>query len=210
MTSFDDRFRDDLERLIRWRRDVRKFRSDAVDPGLLSYLLGLADHAPSVGLSQPWRFVEICDTARRDRVIASFERCNADALAAYDGSARTDYARLKLEGLHEAPVHLAVFADEVTEKGRGLGRRTMPEMLRYSVVTAVHTFWLAARASGLGVGWVSILEPDDVRLAADVPSDWQLVAYLCVGWPLEEAETPELERSGWESRASDGPEHLVR
>jgi 5,6-dimethylbenzimidazole synthase len=200
MAEFSDAFRGDFARLVKWRRDVRRFRPDPVDPTLLDELLDLAGHAPSVGLSEPWRFVAVTGTAARSRVVASFEACNGDALSDYHGEARHLYARLKLEGLREAPVHLAVFADEATDKGRGLGRRTMPEMLRYSVVTAVHTFWLAARAAGLGVGWVSIIDPDEVRAAACVPGHWSLVAYLCVGWPQEISDTPELERAGWECR----------
>ena len=110
------------------------------------------------------------------------------------------YARLKLEGLTLAPVHLAVCADEGTATGHRLGRATMPETLRYSVVAAVQTFWLAARAEGLGVGWVSILDPAAVCRELDLPSDWTLVAYLCIGWPQEEHDDPELERHGWETR----------
>lgn len=198
--DFDDAFRAEFEQLIKWRRDVRRFKSDPVDPKLIAYLLELADHAPSVGLSQPWRFVEVSDEAAHKAIIASFERCNADALKSYDGDDKALYVRLKLEGLREAPVQFAVFCDEETLKGKGLGRQTMPEMLRYSVVTAVHTFWLAARASGLGMGWVSILEPEEIRKALATPPDWTLVAYLCVGYPREDHADPELERAGWERR----------
>lgn len=198
--DFDDAFRAEFEELIKWRRDVRRFTGKQVDPELIAHLLELADLAPSVGLSQPWRFVEVKTQAARKAVIASYERCNADALDSYDGDDRALYARLKLEGLHEAPVQFAVFCDEETSQGKGLGRQTMPEMLRYSVVTAVHTFWLAARAAGVGVGWVSILEPEAVRKALDAQEHWTLVAYLCVGFPREEHEDPELERAGWERR----------
>ena len=198
--SFDKAFRAEFEELIKWRRDVRRFRTDRVDPGLIAHLLELAGHAPSVGLSQPWRFVQVGDKTARKAVIDTFERCNVEALADYEGGDKALYARLKLEGLREAPVQFAVFCDEETPKGKGLGRRTMPETLRYSVVTAVHTFWLAARVYGLGVGWVSILEPDAVRKALSAPESWTLVAYLCVGFPQEEHDDPELERAGWEAR----------
>ncbi len=135
---------------------------------------------------------------------ASFGRANAQALDGYCGEERGRYARLKLEGLEAAPVHLAVFSDEATEAGSGLGRQTMPETLRYSVVGAVHTLWLAARAEGLGLGWISILEPDVVTKALDVPGGWALVAYLCLGWPEEEHLDPELVRHGWQERLAAG------
>jgi len=198
--DFDDAFRAEFEELLKWRRDVRRFTADPVDPKLIAHLLELADLAPSVGLSQPWRFVEVKDGAAHKVIVASFERCNAAALEGYDGDDKTLYARLKLEGLREASVQFAVFCDEGTLKGKGVGRQTMPEMLSYSVVTAIHTFWLAARAIGLGVGWVSILEPEEVCKALDTPDDWVLVAYLCVGFPQEEHTDPELERVGWETR----------
>jgi 5,6-dimethylbenzimidazole synthase len=198
--EFDDTFRADFESLLKWRRDVRRFKSDPVDPSLIAHLLKLADHAPSVGLSQPWRFVEVAKGEQRDAILASYQRCNAEALKDYDGDDRTLYARLKLEGLREAPVQFAVFCDEETSKGKGLGRQTMPETLRYSVVNAIHTFWLAARAHNVGMGWVSILEPDEVRNALSAPDDWSFVAYLCVGYPQEDHDDPELERAGWEQR----------
>ncbi len=177
---------------------MRHFLPTPVDSALLDELLALACLAPSVGLSQPWRFVSVADPARRRAVRASFERCNAAALAGQDRAAA--YARLKLAGLDEAPCHLAVFAEPDPEQGGGLGRQTMPETAAYSAVLAIHTLWLAARAAGLGLGWVSILEPDAIRLALDVPEAWRLVAYLCLGTPASEEDTPELERAGWEWR----------
>jgi len=203
--DFDDRFREQLEELIKWRRDVRRFRREPVDADLIDHLLELTNYAPSVGLSQPWRFVAIEGDKARGAVIESFERCNSEALAAYGEEDRALYVRLKLEGLREAPVQFAVFADEGTAKGKGLGRQTMPEMLRYSVVTAIYTFWLAARAYGIGVGWVSILDPDEIKQIAGVPEDWTLVAYLCVGWPEAESLQPDLERKGWEKRGLSQP-----
>jgi 5,6-dimethylbenzimidazole synthase len=198
--EFDDAFRDSLRELVLWRRDVRRFRRDPVDPALLHSLLELASHAPSVGHCQPWRFVLVESEARREAVKASFLRANARALENYDGEQRALYARLKLEGLKDAPVHLAVFADEATQAGSGLGRQTMPETLHYSVVGAIQTLWLAARAEGLGVGWISILEPEIVRQVLDVPDSWELVAYLCIGRPVEEHLDPELVRHRWQDR----------
>lgn len=201
--EFAARFRD----LVLWRRDVRRFRPDALPDGAVERLIELACSAPSVGNCQPWRFVLVEAPERRRAVRDAFERANQAALAGYDGEKRALYARLKLEGLDCAPVHLAVFADETTERGAGLGRQTMPETLRYSVVGAIHILWLAARAEGIGVGWVSILDPDVVTRALAVPESWRLVAYLCLGWPVEEHLDPELERAGWEARAA--PEQFV-
>ena len=200
---FDAGFRRQLAELFAWRRDVRRFRTDPLPDGALDALIREATLAPSVGYSQPWRFVTVRDPARREAIVANFERCNAEALAAYSGERAATYAGLKLSGLREAPEHLAVFAAEATERGHGLGRQTMPETLRYSVVTAVYTLWLAARAEGIGVGWVSILDPEAVGRTLAVPESWTLVAYLCVGYPREEHSDPELARHGWEVRADD-------
>ena len=155
--------------------------------------------SPSVGNSQPWRFVSVETPAARETIIANFNACNASALASYEGERAALYASLKLSGLREAPVHLAVFCDHATEAGSGLGRKTMPEALDYSVVAAIHTFWLCARAENLGVGWVSILDPKEVCRTLDVPAQWKLIAYLCVGFPLEEHLDPELVRHDWQA-----------
>jgi 5,6-dimethylbenzimidazole synthase len=201
-TSFDAAFRTKLRDLLVWRRDVRRFRSEPLPTGALERLIEIACLAPSVGLSQPWRFVIVDDPARRRAILEEFRSCNADALKSYAGELAAQYAELKLAGIQEAPSQLAVFADHATEVGHGLGRRTMPEMLEYSVVTAVHTMWLAARAEGIGMGWVSILAPARVNKVLDVPDAWRLVGYFCLGYPQAESSTPELERARWERRHS--------
>lgn len=200
---FDAAFHRQLEELFRWRRDVRRFRTEPVDESLLGRLLQLALLSPSVGNSQPWRFVRVDDARRRTLVRRCFEECNRDALACYAGDRAALYARLKLAGLDRAPVHLAVFVDQAAPEGSGLGRRTMPETLTWSVVGAIHALWLATRAHGVGMGWVSILDPAQVAAALEVPADWSLVAYLCLGWPEEEHADPELERAGWQARDLD-------
>jgi 5,6-dimethylbenzimidazole synthase len=197
---FDATFRETFRDLVLWRRDVRRFRTDPVDERLLDDLIEIATHAPSVGLSQPWRFVKVKSPERRRAVWESFARANERALQGYEGEQKANYMGLKLAGMKEAPIHLAVFADEATLTGSGLGRQTMPETLRYSVVAAVQTLWLAARAYGLGMGWVSIFDPAEVTRALDVPQTWKLVAYLDLGWPAEEHLDPELERHHWEQR----------
>ncbi len=194
-------FQAEFADLLAWRRDVRRFRpGEPPDEATLEALFDLAALSPSVGNCQPTRFVRVDDATRRQAVAANFEAANRQALGAYAGERAQLYARLKLAGLREAPIHLAVFCDEATEQGHGLGARTMPETRRYSAVCALHTFWLAARVRGLGVGWVSILDPDLVADCLDVPRSWAFIAYLCVGWPQEEHVTPELERAGWQKR----------
>ena len=157
---FDATFRKTFRDLVLWRRDVRRFRTDPVPEKLIDDLIELATHAPSVGLSQPWRFVKVKSPERRRAVWESFAKANERALGGYEGEQKANYSTLKLAGLKEAPIHLAVFSDKSTATGSGLGRQTMPETLRYSVVAAVQTMWLGARAEGLGMGWVSILDPD--------------------------------------------------
>jgi 5,6-dimethylbenzimidazole synthase len=198
---FDVAFRAMFAELLAWRRDVRHFRpNQAPDEATLAELFRLAALAPSVGNCQPTRFVRVDDNARRASIRTNFEAANQDALSAYAGERAALYSRLKLAGLRDAPIQLAVFCDEATEQGHGLGARTMPEARRYSTVCALHTFWLAARGYGLGVGWVSILGPEAIAAALDVPRAWTFIAYLCVGFPLEEHLIPELERVGWQAR----------
>jgi len=203
--DFDIAFREQFGELLRWRRDVRRFLPDSVPSALLETVLASVAHAPSVGNSQPWRFVRVDSSARRQGLLNSFRRANDDALAGYRGERAAHYARLKLSGLAEAPIVLAVFTDEATNQGHGLGRQTMPETLSYSTVAAVNTLWLVARCHGLGVGWVSIIEPDSVRTLLEVPSAWSLTALLCLGWPVEDHVDPELERAGWQERSRSLP-----
>ena len=208
--DFGSEFRAQFAQLLAWRRDVRRFRRDALPEGLLERLLGLAELAPSVGLSQPWRFVRVTGAEARARVRANFQAANAAALADYSGDRAALYARLKLAGLDDAPEQLAVFAEGDPAQGHGLGRRTMPETLLYSTVCAVHTLWLAARAEGVGLGWVSILDPEVMARDLTVPAGWRFVAYLCLGYPEEAQAEPELERHGWERRRTDGPPFITR
>ncbi len=194
--EFDAAFREKLAELFAWRRDVRRFRPDPVAPELIASLRAQADSAPSVGDSRPWLWIET-GAAQRAAIKANFQRANADALSAYEGERAKLYATLKLEGFDRSPVQFAVFCDREAARGQGLGRRTMPQTLDYSVVGAIMLFWLAARAAGLGVGWVSILDPEQARLDLGQPEHHALIAYLCVGWPEEEHVDPELVRLGW-------------
>jgi 5,6-dimethylbenzimidazole synthase len=208
--AFNEDFRARLTQLIAWRRDVRRFSGRPVPSPLIDMLLDTAHLSPSVGNSQPWRWVRVDSATRRAAIRASFIACNDAARQAQPDDRASVYAALKLEGFDRAPLQFAVFCDRSTEQGYGLGRQTMPEMLEYSTVAMVTTFWLAARAAGLGVGWISILDPSQVALELDAPSDWKLIAYLCVGWPETEHLDPELERYGWQSRTATGRKIEIR
>jgi 5,6-dimethylbenzimidazole synthase len=198
--AFSPAVRSGLIDLLTWRRDVRAFRRDALPAATVERLIDVSCLAPSVGLSEPWRFVLVEDVARRRAIRANFESANAAALAAQDGSRHHLYAKLKLAGLDDAPVQIATFADRETYQGHGLGRRTMPDAIEHSVAIAIHTLWLAARVEGIGLGWVSILDPASVNAALDVPDCWTLVGYLCLGYPQDTDDQPSLQRQGWESR----------
>lgn len=207
---FGDDFRAALLDLLVWRRDVRRFRRDPLPDGTFERLATIACLAPSVGLSQPWRLVSVASPSRRGAIRANFEICNAEALRLQPDDRAATYARLKLAGLDEAPCQFAVFADRTTPQGHGLGRLTMPEMIDYSAVMAVHTLWLAARAEGIGLGWVSILDPPGVASALDVPDTWKLIGYFCLGYPSDVDDVPALERQGWETRCKPSATIFVR
>ncbi|WP_417935241.1 5,6-dimethylbenzimidazole synthase [Gordonia phthalatica] len=207
---FGDQFIEAFDELLRWRRDVRHFKTDPIDDDVVEGILRSAELSPSVGNSQPWRWVDVRSPEPRAVVKETFMRCNADALNGYRGERAQKYLSLKLAGLDQAPVHIAVFCEDGTAQGHGLGRQTMPETLAYSVVTAIGSLWLAARARGVGVGWISIVEPDDVCAALDVPDGWRFVAYLCLGYPVQVESTPELERAGWQARTDPRARYFVR
>ena len=199
--QFSPVFREELAALMRWRRDVRRFRSDPVPEDVLARALVAFTLAPSVGLSEPWRILRVESSDRRTACLANFRDCNARALDGFEDDRAAIYSRLKLSGMAEAPVHLAVFCDDATPKGHGLGTATMPETRAYSVVGAITHLWLALRAGGLGLGWVSILDHARLNRDLDVPDGWRFIGYLCIGWPEKEDTVPELERAGWESRS---------
>ena len=190
-------------RAIGERRDVRSgFLPQPLPAELLTRLLNAAHQAPSVGLMQPTRFIVVRDPNIRQAVHDAFSQANAIALTAYAGDRRDQYAALKLEGLLEAPQHLCILCDTTSTRGHNLGRHTMPETALYSTVCAIQNLWLAARAEGIGVGWVSILEPAALRAILGVPDELLPVAYLCLGYVDRFANQPDLERLGWETRVS--------
>lgn len=199
--EFSDRFRSELETLLKWRRDVRRFQAEPIPDVARAAILSACDAAPSVGLSQPWRLIDVRSGRARSAVAENFKVANAVALATAHSDRADDYVKLKLAGIETAPFQLAVFCDPAPEAGDGLGRQTMPEMVHASAVCAVMQMWLVARAWGVGLGWVSILNPDHLKRDLDVPTEWDLVAYLCLGYPADPSDQPELERLGWEQRS---------
>jgi 5,6-dimethylbenzimidazole synthase len=199
--AFNDAERAAVYRVIAGRRDVRRgFLATPLPQDLLDRLLSAAHSAPSVGLMQPTRFIVVRDLRIRRSIHAAFEQSNAAASAAYEHARREQYDALKLEGILEAPLNLCVVCDADSSRGHQLGRRTMPETAVYSTVCAIQNFWLAARAEGVGVGWVSILDPSKLHEILAIPVHITLVAYLCLGYVDRFAAAPELERLGWENR----------
>ncbi len=184
--------------LMKWRRDVRHFKSTPVSEDDLLVMRNAMSLAPSVGNSRPWRVVNVTSNTARNAVIECFSKANQAAAKIYDDEKRKEYEALKLAGLKEAPIHLAVFTEMSPEEGAGLGRQTMPETLTYSTISAIHQLWLAARTLNIGMGWVSILEPDAMNELLNVSQNWKFTAYLSVGYPQEDHDTPELERKGWQ------------
>ena len=199
--GFDEDARQAVYRAIRERRDVRRgFLPEPMSDDLLGRLLEAAHNAPSVGLMQPWRFIVVRDIGVRQTIHKIFLDANQQALAGYEGEQQQNYAGLKLEGILEAPQNLCIVCDPQSNQGHQLGRLTMPETALYSAVCAVQNLWLAARAEGIGVGWVSILEPARLRCALKIPDHITPVAYLCLGYVEAFAPEPDLERAGWEKR----------
>jgi 5,6-dimethylbenzimidazole synthase len=198
---FPDAEKRGVYRAIHERRDVRgQFLPDPVPPEVLGRILNAAHHAPSVGFMQPWDFIVIQDAEVRRAVYENFERANRCAAEAYQGDEREAYGRMKLAGILDAPVNLCITCDRQRELGRGLGRQTDASTDLYSTVCAVQNLWLAARAEGLGVGWVSILDFENLKTLLKIPQSFTLVAYLCVGYVSEFRARPDLEENGWEHR----------
>jgi 5,6-dimethylbenzimidazole synthase len=201
--QFSDEERRGVYRAIYERRDVRgQFLPDPVPDDVLGRVLDAAHHAPSVGFMQPWDFVVIRDLAVRRQVYRNFEGANRHAAAAYQGEQRKLYDGLKLAGILDAPVNLCVTCDHERSKGSGLGRQTDPSVALYSTVCAVQNLWLAARAESLGVGWVSIVDLEELKGTLGIPPALTLVAYLCIGYVSEFRPQPDLEEKGWETRGS--------
>lgn len=191
--------RETVHRVIAERRDVRRFRPDAVPDDVLDHVLEAAHRAPSVGLMQPWRLIVIRDLATRVAVRRLAQRERLRQADSFDERTR-QFLDQKVEGVVEAPLGLCVCCDHGDPDVEVLGRGTIPETDIYSAACAVENLWLAARAEGLGVGWVSFYRPEDLRALLGIPARVDPIAYLCLGWPDERPVRPGLEAAGWSSR----------
>ena len=199
--GFSDDERAAVYKAIHSRRDVRdQFLSKPLEDEVLLRLLDAAHHAPSVGFMQPWNFITIRDMARKAEVHRAFTRANGEAMAVFQDERQALYRSLKLEGILKAPVNLCITCDRTRGGKVVLGRTHNPQMDIYSTVCAVQNLWLAARAEGIGVGWVSIYHDDDMRRILSVPDHVEIVAYLCLGYVDELFDAPELEKKGWRKR----------
>jgi 5,6-dimethylbenzimidazole synthase len=188
-------------RAILERRDVREnFLPTPVPDKVLARLLTAAHHAGSVGFMQPWDFVIIREAATKKAVKALFDKTNAAAAKRYRGARAALYRQLKLEAIYEAPVGLCVTCSRKRAGPHVLGRSTVPDTDLYSTCCAIQNLWLAARAEGIGVGWVSILDYAALKRVLGIPRPIKVVAYLCLGYVADFARDPDLERAGWRSR----------
>ncbi|RWO96334.1 MAG: 5,6-dimethylbenzimidazole synthase [Mesorhizobium sp.] len=199
--GFDQSARDAVYRAMFTRRDVRShFLPTAIDDDVLARLLLAAHHAPSVGFMQPWNFIVIRDIERRAEVRDLFLAAREQELPAIDEERQELYRKLKLEGICESALNICITCDRQRSKGSPLGRWHNPEMDLYSTVCAAQNFWLAARAEGVGVGWVSIIEAQALKRLLAIPDHVTPIAYLCVGRVSEFAPKPDLETHGWGRR----------
>jgi 5,6-dimethylbenzimidazole synthase len=199
--DFDDDERAAVYKAILTRRDVRsQFLPDAIPAEVLARLLLAAHHAPSVGFMQPWDFIVIDDKQTRLAAKEIFSEANDEAAALFTGERKALYSALKLEGIVEAPVNLCITCSSKRSAGPVLGRTHIPQMDVYSTVCAVQNIWLAARAEGIGMGWVSIFKPEKMHALLGIPEGVEIVAYLCLGYVEKLYDKPELEYAGWAKR----------
>lgn len=187
--------------IIGSRRDVRnEFLPTSIESEVLTRILSAAHKAPSVGLSQPWNFILIKDAARKAKIHAAFEKANAEAAQMFPADKQGTYRALKLEGIKIAPLNICITCDRTRGGKVVLGRTHNNDMDLYSTVCAVQNLWLAARAEGVGIGWVSIFNNEDLKEILQIPEHVEIVAYLCAGYVSELFKEPELEARGWAKR----------
>jgi 5,6-dimethylbenzimidazole synthase len=196
--AFTPEHKEGVYRAIMQRRDIRaQFTDEPVTDDLLHKLLRAAHHAPSVGFMQPWNFLVIRDEKTKERVYQGFERAHAQSAEMFSGDKKEIYRNFKLEGIREAPINLLITCDRERSGPVVIGRTVQPEMDKYSTVCAVQNLWLAARAEGIGVGWVSIIHEQELRDIFFLPDRVEVIAYLCIGHVSRFPEVPELEKAGW-------------
>jgi len=201
VSAFSDADREVVYRLMSVRRDIRHFSDSPLPGDVLQRMLSAAHQAPSVGFMQPWNFILISSMEIRRQIKESFERVNlAEAEKIAEPDRRELYRSLKLEGILDAPLNVAVTCDRRRSGPFVLGRAPAPETDVFSTCLAIQNLWLSARAEGVGVGWVSILDQPAVEKILELPEQVRLVAYLCVGYPTEFRPRPLLEEVGWRSR----------
>ena len=201
MVSFTDDERDAVYKTIYARRDIRRFRDDPIPEAVLERLIQAAHHAPSVGFSQPWDLVVVRDDETKAEIAEIADRAIAAAREGYKEPRRSEFAALKLEGIRESPINICVTCDPTRGAPHVLGRSSMKQTDVYSTCLAVQNLWLAARAEGVGVGWVSVLYPSELQAVLEIPPHIKPVAYLCLGYPEDGfPEEPVLQQEGWRER----------
>ncbi|HEV7305927.1 5,6-dimethylbenzimidazole synthase [Ensifer sp.] len=199
--AFSPDEREAVYRAIETRRDVRdEFLSNPLPDDLVRRLLQAAHNAPSVGFMQPWNFVLVRAPETRERVWQAFQRANEEAALMFSGEQQSKYRSLKLEGIRKAPLSICITCDRSRGGAVVLGRTHNPQMDVYSTVCAVQNLWLAARAEGVGVGWVSIFHEAEIKTILGIPETIEIVAWLCVGYVDKLYQQPELAVKGWRQR----------
>ncbi|MEI2302161.1 5,6-dimethylbenzimidazole synthase [Ensifer sp. MJa1] len=200
-SAFSPEEREAVYRAIETRRDVRdEFLGDPLPDDLVKRLLSAAHSAPSVGFMQPWNFLLVRAPETRERIWQAFRRANEEAALMFSGEQQTKYRSLKLEGIHKAPLSICVTCDRTRGGAVVLGRTHNPQMDVYSTVCAVQNLWLAARAEGVGVGWVSIFHEAEIKAILKIPDHIEIVAWLCLGYVDQLYQQPELAVKGWRQR----------
>jgi 5,6-dimethylbenzimidazole synthase len=203
--QFSDHERAAVYRVIFERRDVRRnFLRTSIADAVLAKILTAAHHAGSVGFMQPWDFVVVRQQATKHAVKQLFQKTNAKAAMRYEGARATLYRSLKLEGIEEAPINICVTCSRQRGGRHILGRSTVRDTDVYSTCCAIQNLWLAARAEGIGVGWVSILDHGALKRVLSIPRPVKVLAYLCLGYVSEFATQPDLETAGWRARIPVG------
>ncbi len=199
--AFSEAERAAIYKCIAERRDVRsEFLSDPIPQAKLAKILMAAHQAPSVGLSQPWNFIIVRDAALHAKIHAGYVKASEEAAIKFQGERSETYRSLKLEGIREAPIGVCITCDRTRGGEVVLGRTHQADMDLYSTVCAVQNFWLAARAEGIGVGWMSIINPQELKNILSIPEHIVPIAYLCVGYVSSFYKSPELEQRGWAKR----------